>query len=142
MVFPSLFACHSIQWQIKHLDRQYIKCILVRRKTWNCVSEISCAQHSAQCQIWCKKPMATYCTSRIQLISRVLQQWFQQHCYMLVKYRTMVTTHSLLHIADRNYAAKYSSIIFFKSFKEPVSLPLKLISFEQSTVALTLYMPN
>jgi len=50
----------------------------------------------------------------------------------------MVTTHSLLHTADRNYAIKYSSIIFFKLFKEPVSLPLKLISFEQSTVALML----
>jgi hypothetical protein len=57
---------------------------------------------------------------------------------MLLKYRTVVTTHSLLHTADRNYAVKYSSIIFFKLFKEPVFLPLTLISFEQSTVALML----
>jgi hypothetical protein len=25
MVVPSLLACHSIKWQIKHLDRQYNK---------------------------------------------------------------------------------------------------------------------
>ena len=25
MVVPSLLACHSMQWQIKHLDRQYNK---------------------------------------------------------------------------------------------------------------------
>ena len=55
---------------------------------------------------------------------------------MLVKYSTMITTHSLKHTIDRNYALKYSSVIIFKLFKEPVSLPLKLISFEQSTVAL------